>query len=191
MFAFTALDFETTGSVPGFPNEPWQVGAVRVGANGSFLPDGAVESLLRVDGDRPFNKWAPGRHGRLRREIASAPTLAAFWPELAPALGGVVAAHNAGTERSVLSSAAPLHVPGPWIDTLALSRAAWPAAPSHALEDLVPALGLLPALEALCPGRAPHDALYDAYACAMVLLRIVSGPGWSAMSPAELSAIRG
>ena len=28
MFAFTAIDFETTGAVPGLPNEPWQVGLV-------------------------------------------------------------------------------------------------------------------------------------------------------------------
>ena len=74
--------------------------------------------------------------------------------------------------------------------TLALARRAWPAAPSHALEDLVPALGLLPRLQALLPGREPHDALYDAVACALLLLHLLDQPGWGSLSPAELAAVR-
>ena len=191
MFPFCAIDFETTGSVPGFPNEPWQVGAVRVGPDGAFEPGGAAESLLRVGAGRPFNKWAPGRHGKLRAEIAAAPSLAEFWPRLAPSLGGAVAAHNCGTERSILAAAAPLHPPEAWIDTLALARRAWPSAPSHALQDLVQALGLQPRLQALCPGRAPHDALYDAFACALLLLKLLSAPAWAALGPRELARLSG
>lgn len=189
MFAFTAVDFETTGAVPGFPNEPWQVGAVSFPADVGAAPD-AFESLLRIDPARPFNRYAPGRHAKLRTQLAAAPALPALWPALAPLLAGPVAAHNAGVERSVLAAAAPLHVPGPWIDTLALARAAWPGAPSHALEDLVPALGLLPRLQALAPGLAPHDALYDALACGLLLRHLLAQPGWSNLSPAELAAIR-
>ena len=196
MFAFSAIDFETTGAVPGFPNEPWQVGVVSVPADApihhsSFIiHHSTFESLLRVDAARPFNKWAPGRHAKLRAELAAAPALADLWPELAPRLAGPVVAHNVGTERTLLQAAAPLHVPGPWIDTLALARRAWPDAPSHALEDLVPALGLLPRLQALVPGREPHDALYDAAACALLLLHLLGQPGWGALSPAELAAVR-
>lgn len=190
MFAFAAIDFETTGAVPGFPNEPWQVGAVSVPADGPIVRDSCFESLLRVSPDRPFNRWAPGRHAKLRAELAEAPLLPDLWPGLAPLLAGPVAAHNAGTERSLLQAAAPLHVPGPWIDTLALARRAWPAAPSHALEDLVPALGLRPRLEALLPGRAPHDALYDAAACALLLRHVLAQPGWGSLSPAELAGVR-
>lgn len=195
MFAFTAIDFETTGAVPGLPNEPWQVGLVAVpaaedGAPGDRLGRAErLESLLRIDPARPFNRYAPGRHAQLRDRLAAAPSLPELWPALAPRLAGPVAAHNAGTERTLLRAAAPLHVPGPWIDTLALSRAAWPSAPSHALEDLVPALGLRPALDALLPGRAPHDALYDAAACALLLLHLLSLPGWSHLSPADLSRL--
>ena len=194
MFAFSAIDFETTGAVPGFPNEPWQVGVVSVAENIAHCASGiqhcSFESLLRVAPDRPFNKWAPGRHAKIRAELAEAPALADLWPELAPRLAGPVVAHNAGTERTLLRTAAPLHVPGPWIDTLALARKAWPAAPSHALEDLVPALGLLPRLQALLPGREPHDALYDAAACALLLLHVLAQPGWGSLSPAELAAVR-
>jgi DNA polymerase-3 subunit epsilon len=190
MFAFSAIDFETTGAVPGFPNEPWQVGVVSVPADAASAPRSSFESLIRVAPDRPFNRWAPGRHAKLRAELAEAPALADLWPELAPRLAGPVVAHNVGTERTLLQAAAPLHVPGPWIDTLALARRAWPDAPSHALEDIVPALGLLPRLQALLPGREPHDALYDAAACALLLLHLLGQPGWGALSPAELAAVR-
>jgi DNA polymerase-3 subunit epsilon len=197
VFAFSAIDFETTGAVPGLPNEPWQVGVVSFPADAadirhssSVVRHSTFESLLRISPDRPFNKWAPGRHARLRSELAAAPALPDLWPELAPRLAGPVVAHNVGTERSLLQSAAPLHVPGPWIDTLALARRAWPAAPSHALEDLVPALGLQSRLRALLPGREPHDALYDAFACALLLLHLLDQPGWGSLAPDELAAIR-
>ena len=189
MFPFTAIDFETTGTVPGHPNEPWQVGAVAVGADFRTTPDGFFESLLRIDPARPFNRHAPGRHARLRRELAASPTLVEVWPDLAPLLAGPVVAHNAGTERSMLQSAAPLHVPGPWIDTLALARRAWPDLRSHALEDLAPALGLLSTLRGLFPDRAPHDALYDAAACALVLIRLLREPGWENLTPVELAQL--
>lgn len=189
MFAFAAIDFETTGAVPGFPNEPWQVGVLAVPADPAAAP-APFESLLRIDPARPFNRYAPGRHARLRAELAAAPPLPALWPALAPRLAGPVVAHNAGVERTLLAAAAPLHAPGPWIDTLALARAAWPGAPSHALEDLVPALGLLPRLRALVPGREPHDALYDAAACALLLRHLLAQPGWSGLSPAELATVR-
>lgn len=198
MFAFSVIDFETTGAVPGFPNEPWQVGVVTVEwSNGPTVewsngrPVGTFESLLRIDPERPFNRYAPGRHAKLRAELARAPALPALWPALAPRLAGPVAAHNAGVERSVLAAAAPLHAPGPWIDTLALSRRAWPGARSHALEDLVPALGLEGRVRAAVPGRGPHDALYDAAACAALLLHLLAQPGWSGLGPDDLAALAG
>ena len=49
---------------------------------------------------------------------------------------------------------------------------------------------LAPALERLCPGRAPHDALYDAFACALLLLKLLSFPGWSSLRAEELALCR-
>ena len=191
MFRFCAIDFETTGSVPGFPNEPWQLGLVAADGRGSVAGGERMESLLRVSSDRPFNKWAPGRHAALRSEISRAPLLSDLMPGLARFLALPVVAHNAGTERAMIAAALPLHVPALWIDTLALSRRAWPSAPSHALEDLVPALGLLPEVRQLCPGRTFHDALFDAFACALLLERMLSAPGWASMQPQDLARISG
>jgi hypothetical protein len=39
-------------------------------------------------------------------------------------------------------------------------------------------LGLLVSLQEACPGRAPHDARYDATACALLLTHFLSLPGW-------------
>ena len=174
----TVLDFETTGAVRGWPVEPWQVGMVRL-CNGRATAEACREQLLRVAADRPFNARAPGRHARLREELAQAPDLPALWPELESWVVGVpLAAHNIGTERGVLERAAPLHRFGPWIDTLRLTRKAYPQLASAALEDVVAALQLQPRLEALIAGRAPHDALYDAFACALLLEHFLALPGW-------------
>jgi len=174
---FTVIDFETTGAVAGYPVEPWQVGLVRV-REGRVCADEAVGALLRV-GDRPFNPRAPGRHAQLRDQLAVAPTPGEQWPELAPWVTGVpLVAHNTGTERSVLARFAPLHRFGPWVDTLALVRHAYPGLASKALEDVTAALGLEPRVRALCPGCEAHDALYDAFACAVLLEHFLGLPGW-------------
>ncbi len=185
----TVLDFETTGAVRGWPVEPWQVGMVRV-RGGRVVSEERREHLLRVSEERPFNPRAPGRHARLRHELAQAPDLGLLWPELAPWVAGVpLVAHNVGTERSVLERAAPLHRFGPWIDTLRLVRQAYPQLASAALEDVVAALQLQPRLAALLPGRAPHDALYDAVACALLLEHFLSLPGWESVTVRALAGM--
>ena len=185
-----AVDFETTGHVPGFPNEPWQIGLVPL-IGGVVEADGMFDSLLNI-GERPFNKYAPGRHAQLRAQLAVAPTLHCLWPDLFRRLCGLpLVAHNIGTERSILSANAPLHVFGPWIDTLPLARRAWPGLESYALEHLVNCLGLDVAVSGLCPGRGPHDALYDASACAVLLLHLLEQPGWRDIPAEELSEMSG
>lgn len=184
-----ALDFETTGTVGAHRAEPWQIGWVRL-RGGVVDPVSAFTSLIRV-GDRPFSPHAPGAHHRLRAEIARAPA----FPDLAgPLLAGCGAvpliAHNVPTERAWLRRAAPLHRWGPWIDTLTLARAAWPALPSHELGAVVESLGLLPRLRALAPAWTAHDALSDAFASAVIVEHLLADPRWAGLSVAALSALR-
>ncbi|MDD4735854.1 MAG: 3'-5' exonuclease [Kiritimatiellae bacterium] len=172
----TILDFETTGTLPGFPCEPWQIGMVQWSEG--VIGQDFFESLLRI-GDRPFNPMAPGNHHALRPQLKVAPTFQELWPQLVPWLHGVIlCAHNIATEKNILNQQAPLHYFGPWIDTLKLSRAAWPDAPSHKLEELTLALNLRDEADAFCPNREPHDALYDAVCCALLLKTILNLPGW-------------
>jgi DNA polymerase-3 subunit epsilon len=171
----TVLDFETTGVVPGYRNEPWQIGLVDV-RDGELDAASLDGHWLRV-GDRPFNRHAPGRHGQLRDTLREAATLHDLWPDLAPRLTGrPLVAHNVATERAVLAAAFPLHRFGPWIDTLDLARRAWPGLRSYALEDLVATLGFGEAVSRLCPGMEPHDARYDAVAAALLLCHLLLKP---------------
>lgn len=174
---FSVIDFETTGAVAGWPVEPWQVGVVSF-QNGRVLSGSGFETLLYI-GERPFNPQAPGRHAQLRDELSRASTPGELWPELSEMVcGRPLAAHNIGTERSVLAQIAPLHNFGPWVDTLTLSRKYYPDLESKALDDVILRLGLPRRVEELCPGRTAHDALYDAFACAVLLEHFLALPGW-------------
>ena len=182
----TALDFESTGAVRGHSDEPWQVGLVEIRAGrvtGRFQ-----ESYLRVAPGRPFNPYAPGRHAELRDVLASAPAVADLWPIWRPWLEGrPLAAHNIGTERKFLQRAAPLHSFGPWIDTLRLARHVRPDLGGHSLSEVSDALGLSGRVRECCPGRDWHDALFDAFASALVLEHFLALPGWESVTLDALS----
>lgn len=185
----TVVDFECTGSVEGYPNQPWQIGVCRL-RNGRIDEGARFASLLYV-GKRPFNPYAPGRHAVLREELAAAPRLVDLWPVLSPWLQGVpLAAHQAAVERSFLGEAFPLHQFGPWIDTLELARIAYPRCGSHRLEDILKDLGLDERVRALCAGLGPHDALYDATACAALLEHLLGLPHWADVTVDDLAAAR-
>ncbi len=185
----TVLDFEGTGVVKGYPNEPWQVGMVTM-KQGTVCGEETWESLLRV-GERPFNAHAPGNHAQRRGEIAAAPTLQDLWPSLAPRLlDRPLVAHNVATERGFLQQTAPLHRFAVWIDTLQVARYAYPDAPSHKLEDLLRQLDLEHRVHTLCPGRRAHDALFDAVGCAVLLEHFLSLPGWQDVTAAALAGVK-
>lgn len=182
----TALDFETTGAVPGHPDQPWQIGLVEIAAG--RVTRRYHENYLRIASTRPFNPYAPGRHAELRHALAAAPPPAELWPTWRPWLENrPLVAHNVGTERKFLQHIAPLHTFGPWIDTLALARRIRPDLATHALADVCNALNLTPRLQILCPGRDWHDALFDAFACALILEHCLHLPGWEQVSLAALA----
>ena len=182
----TVLDFETTGAVAGHPDEPWQVGMVELRAG--RVTGRYHESYLRVAAARPFNPYAPGRHAELRGVLAAAPPPAELWPVWRPWLEGrPLAAHNVGTEKKFLQRAAPLHEFGPWIDTLKLARRVRPDLDGHALADVCAALGVVGRARELCPGRDWHDALFDAFASALILEHCLALPGWADVGVEVLS----
>lgn len=177
----TAIDFEGTGAVQGWPDEPWQIGLISL-RQGCIVPESAFESLLRV-GSRPFNRYAPGRHEDLREPMRKAPSLPDLWPGLHPRIEGVLlAAHNAATETRYLATAFPLHPPAIELDTLRLVRFIYPKLTAYRLEDLLDRLQLTPRVQQLVPGRCPHDALYDAAGCAALLEHILAIPAWRGAS---------
>ncbi|MEI6891384.1 MAG: 3'-5' exonuclease [Pontiella sp.] len=185
----TVLDYETTGSVRGFPTEPWQIGMVTLDG-GKVDSDSMFESLLRVDAHRPFNPHVPGRHAVLRHEIAAAPAPQELWLRIRSRLTDVpLCAHNVGTEKKFTRAMAPMHPFGNWIDTLRIARKVWPGCASYALDDLVVLFDLKSGVDALCEGKEAHDALYDAVASAKLLEYLLAQPGWGGITLGELAGM--
>ncbi len=185
-----ALDFETTGTTQEENNAPWQIGVVTL-SRGKVDLTRSFSSLLRVPRERVFNPYAPGRWARLRAEMASAPTLQELWPTLRPLLQGrPLVAHNAPTERGILAQEFPWQSFGPWVDTLPLARVAYPGHRDFKLENLIPALGMEAMLRTRCPDREPHDAFYDAVACATLLESLLAAPGWNRLTASQLASLR-
>jgi DNA polymerase-3 subunit epsilon len=166
---FTAIDFESAGAARGSTDSPVQVGlaswSLEGGHGGSFV------SYLRTD--QPV-QWAARKvHGIGPEQLAEAPSLLTLWPELKSRLAGaVVVAHGKGTEKRFLR-AFPGHGFGPWIDTLLLARAAWPALPDHSLGALCEHHGLTPIVSGLVPEKSWHDALFDAVASLILLESLI------------------
>lgn len=168
---FAAIDFESAGASRGDHDVPVQVGIACWSPAAGFGE--RFVSFLRTA--RPI-MWAAHKvHGITPADLADAPSLVSLWPEIRRRLdGAVVVAHGKGTERRFLR-AFPGHPFGPWLDTLLLARAAWPAMPSHALGDLCRHRQLDAAVAASLPGRNWHDALYDAHASLVLLDHVITG----------------
>ena len=154
---FTVLDFETTGKVDGYLDEPWQIGLVQI-KDGKIDQDSMYSGFLYI-GDRPFNRYAPGRHEQLREKLRHAPKLRELWPELSHRLLEIpLVAQNISTEKKILHSYFPLHKFGPWIDTLKISRSIFPQATNHKLESIITYYNFQNKLDQLCVNREYHDA---------------------------------
>ena len=174
-----AMDFELTGTARENDNLPWQLGVIRI-LKGAIEPNASFSLYLNVPTTHQFNPYSPGRWAALRETLAEAPDFTSLWPRLEPWLTGrALLAHHAPTERSVLQRFFPLHTFGPWLDTLEIAKAAYPKLNSHKLEDIIPELFLTEQVQSLAPGREPHDAFYDACACAVLFRHIISLPGWN------------
>lgn len=171
---FAAIDFESAGVVKGGTDTPVQIGIAVM--RGLEVEHGeAFVSYLSTD--RPVTWQASQVHGITTADLAGAPSLASLWPVVKSRLGGrVVVAHGAGTEKRFLR-VFPLHGFGPWVDTLLLSRRFWPGLSDYSLETLIRSAGLQESLDAECPGRRYHDALYDSVASLLVLRHLLVHAG--------------
>lgn len=177
---FAAIDFESAGIRKGGTDVAVQIGVARM--QGGAIGE-AFTSYLATDQQITWS--AQKVHGIRKEDLVDAPTLTNLWPRLKGLMeGNWIVAHGAATEKRFLR-AFPFHGFGPWIDTLKLSRAAWPELPSYALGDLIGSLGLEDELRATHPTFRWHDALSDALASLILLRRIVAETGIS-NEPADI-----
>ena len=175
---FAAIDFESAGTGPGLTDEPVQIAVVH------WRDERAVAILnSHLKPTRPVTWAAREVHGISDDLLQTAPRLVDLWPQVKSALHGHwVVAHNAATEKRFLR-VFPFHGFGPWVDTLPLVRAVYPALDSHALGDAILALGLED--QVMCEGFRWHDAASDARAT-LVLLRHLIDVAGIADEPAEI-----
>ena len=166
---FTAIDFESAGTAPGKTDAPVQIGTCSWSTE-----DGVTDSWISYIHTLQEITWSAQKvHGITHEDLANAPKLMLLWPKIKSRLKGrAVVAHGHGTEKRFLH-AFPGHGFGPWIDTLQLSRAAWPQLPSHSLGDLCIALNLEAKVTEHVPDKTWHDALYDAVASIILLEKII------------------
>jgi DNA polymerase-3 subunit epsilon len=168
---FTAIDFESAGTAPGKTDAPVQIGTCTWNLDNN-VTDTWI-SYIHTDQDITWS--AQKVHGITHEDLRDAPRLMLLWPSIKRRLKNkAVVAHGHGTEKRFLH-AFPGHGFGPWIDTLQLSRAAWPDLPSHSLGDLCESLNLTDKVNATVPEKTWHDALYDAVASIILLEKIIDG----------------
>lgn len=166
---FTAIDFESAGAAPGKTDSPVQVGLASWSTVGGHA-DAFVSYLFT---DQPVHWSARKVHGIGPEQLADAPSLLSLWPDLKCRLAdSVVVAHGKGTEKRFLR-AFPGHGFGPWIDTLLLSRAAWPTLTDHSLGALCECLELSDAVRTIVPDKSWHDALFDSAASLVLLAHLI------------------
>lgn len=127
-----------------------------------------------------FNSYNVKIHGITERDVAYSPTFSQLWSEIKPYLENkLVVAHNTSFDINALCATLDENnIEYPCFDylcTVKLSQAAYPELESHKLNNLCDALGVT---------FSHHDACDDAYACAMVLLRIMHD--YSLMSKEDL-----
>ena len=168
-FSYTAIDFESAGATAGRTDVPIQIAMAawhpHEGLGATFV------SYLRSTQRIAWN--AQKVHGITLADLEDAPDLLALWPVVKLHLADrVIVAHGKGTEKKFLR-AFPGHGFGPWVDTLLLSRATWPQWTDHSLGTLCDALELTPAIQAACPARQWHDALFDSIASLFLLEKIL------------------
>lgn len=116
-----------------------------------------------------FNEYNIKIHGITPDMVADKPAFDRYWDTVKPYLENkTVIAHNADFDVGALCATLEhFHIPFPTFDylcTVKLSQKAYPELKSHKLNSLCDALGIK---------FHHHQAYDDAYACAMVMLRIL------------------
>lgn len=116
-----------------------------------------------------FNDYNIKIHGITPKMVRNKPTFDKYWNEVRPYLEGkTVIAHNAmfdvGALCATLDHFGIAYPSFDYLCTVKLSQLAYPELESHKLNKLCDALGIT---------FSHHHAYDDAYACAMVLLRII------------------
>lgn len=150
------------------------------------ITDGAIGQPVSwlVKPPRSIKRFATTVHGISDKDVVASPPFADIEHDVRHALmSGVLVAHNAHVDVSVLR-----HELGEWeplevFDTLKLAKRLLPGQLSYKLGALVKALSLE---KGIPPGLVPHRAAYDVLVTARLFVRLATRPDGSPVSLEEL-----
>ena len=159
---FVAIDFETATSGA---NSICSMGICTV-TNGKVSEQ---KELLIKPEPFEFNEYNIKIHNITPEMVIDKPTFKEYWKEIFPYLNDrIIVAHNASFDIGVLLKTLDMYkIEFPsfsYLCTVKLSQKAYPELPSHKLNAMADFLGL---------DFSHHCAKDDAYACAMILLKII------------------
>ncbi|MBB5699704.1 exonuclease domain-containing protein [Sphingomonas yantingensis] len=136
--------------------------------------DGAVafEYETLVDPLDRFSSFNIGIHGITSDHVVGAPTFGAIHAVVDSHLGGRITVAHSNFDKGALGAACLIHdqpmIETTWLDSVRVAKRAWPELPSHRLNVLSRFLGLR---------HRHHDALSDARAAGMVIVRAIDHTG--------------
>jgi len=176
---FTAIDFESAGTSVGDTDTPVQIGTASWSLTDTN-PQSLSDTWMSYIHTNKKITWAAQQvHGISKEQLTDAPKLMLLWPEIKKRLNeNIVVAHGHGTEKRFLR-AFPAHGFGPWVDTLHLTRAAYPNLSDYSLSSICTSLKLTDEISNLSQQASQnknitwHDALYDAIASIILLKHII------------------
>ncbi|MBB5716535.1 3'-5' exonuclease [Sphingomonas aerophila] len=130
----------------------------------------AYETLL--DPRDHFSSFNTRIHGITSDHVTGSPTFADVHAVIAAHLSGRVTVAHSLFDKGALAAACLIHQRNPidatWLDSVRVAKRAWPDLPSHRLNVLTRFLGL---------PHKHHDALSDARAAGMVIVRAIEHTG--------------
>ncbi|ONF96048.1 3'-5' exonuclease [Sphingomonas jeddahensis] len=130
----------------------------------------AYETLVDpCDEFAPFNTRI---HGLCADHVMNQPTFADVHATIDAHLGGRITVAHSSFDKGALAAACRVHdrhaIEATWLDSVRIAKRAWPDLPSHRLNALARFLGLK---------HRHHDALSDARAAGMVVVRAMDHTG--------------
>lgn len=132
----------------------------------------AFEYETLIDSLDHFSSFNIGIHGITSDHVFGAPTFGAIHAAVDGYLGGRITVAHSSFDKGALSAACRIHdrseIETTWLDSVRVAKRAWPELPSHRLNALSRFLGLR---------HRHHDALSDARAAGMVVVRAIEHTG--------------
>ncbi|WP_395337125.1 exonuclease domain-containing protein [Novosphingobium sp. BL-8H] len=130
----------------------------------------AYETL--IDPQDEFSPFNIGIHGISPDHVAGKPAFGAIHGIIAEHLTGRVTVAHSGFDKGALSAACRIgglpFIETTWLDSVRVAKRAWPQLPNHRLNTLSSHLKIR---------HRHHDALSDARAAGMVILRAIEDTG--------------